>query len=99
MHDRRIGRKETTKLFWINSIPRSLQKNESLHSLHRVLQQVAAVPRFVSVTQVVMIKSQNPKSQTHASASDALNLAWSAVNSQGRIAFSSLQVQPGTTLA
>jgi len=33
-----------------------------------------------SATQVVMIKK--PKSQTHASASDALNLAWSVVNSQ-----------------
>jgi hypothetical protein len=44
-----------------------------------------------------MIKK--PKIQTHASASDALNLAWSVVNSQGRIVFSSLQVQPGTTLA
>ena len=51
----------------------------------------------VSATQVVKIKK--PKSQTHASASDALGLSWSVVNSQGRIVFSSLQVQPGTTLA
>ena len=41
--------------------------------------------------------SANKKSHTHASASDALNLASSAVNSQGK--FSSLQMQPGTALA
>ena len=51
----------------------------------------------VSATQVVMIKK--PNIQTHASTSDAFNLAWSVVNSQGRITFLSLQVQMGTTLA
>jgi hypothetical protein len=38
---------ETTKLFWNDSVPQSLQKNESRHSLRRVLQQVAAFSRSV----------------------------------------------------
>ena len=98
MCDRRIGKKKkTTKLFWNDSVPRSVEIMKAWHSLHRVPLQVAAFPRFVSVTQVMVIKK--PKIQTHASASEALNPAWSAVNSQGRIVFSSLQVQPGTTLA
>jgi hypothetical protein len=46
------------------------------------------------------VEEKITKKKNDASASDALNLAWSAVNSQGsRIVFSSLQMQPGTTLS
>ncbi len=41
-------KKETTKLFLNDSVPRSLKNNESLYSLHRAPQQVAAFPRSVS---------------------------------------------------